>query len=175
MRNARLFSTVQLIVAHASMVSLAVAPVYPVYRSSMHKKSVGRLGDAVVAPGDAAVGPECCRGSLYFEGPQRPPRPACPRRHDAGSGRTGVRRGRLATSHRAPCAGWVHVAGGSLLRGYRVRIAARGGSMSSMRLGRADVAGLAAATDTVRMASAWAAGLRVLRAVNHESGDGTDE
>lgn len=38
-----------------------------------------------------------------------------------------------------------------------------------------DVAGLAAATDTVRMASAWAAGLRVLRAVNHESGDGTDE
>lgn len=54
---------------------------------------------------------------------------------DAGSGRTGVRRGRLATSHRAPCAGWVHVAVGSLLRGYRVRIAARGGSMSSMRLG----------------------------------------
>lgn len=84
MRNARLFSTVQLIVAHASMVSLVVAPVYPVYpvyRSSMHKKSVGRLGDAMVAPGDAAVGPECCRGSLYFEGPQRPLRPACPRRH----------------------------------------------------------------------------------------------
>ena len=48
--------------------------------------------------------------------------------------------------------------------------------MSSMRLGgMADVAGLAAATDTVRMASAWAAGLRVLRAVNHESGDGTDD